>query len=168
MKSQRRRRQVRPLTIYGFRRNRPKYRGVWLALLVLASLSVLPRVLSPIAERLWGTPKQPALSSTQAAPQPKPATPEAGSAFAAPEPEPAVADTTAAIAASDSAGLVRAPSRPQSVPSKPQTSKAASAPARPHRSRIHKKTAAEVAPAPSDPAPSLPPPPRPRLVPPPR
>jgi len=165
MKSQQRRRPVRPLTIYGFRRGRPKGRGIWLAMLILASLSMLPRVLSPIAERLWGSPKKPALSTR--VPQPQPATPEAGIAFAGPEP--AVADTTASIVPADSPASIRAASQPQSALSHIQASKAASAQARPHRARtFHKKTGAEATPAPNDPAPSRPPPPRSRLVPPPR
>jgi hypothetical protein len=166
MKSQRRRRPVRPLTIYGFRRGRPKYRGVWLALLVLASLSVLPRVLSPIAERFWGTPHK-LVVSTPAVPQSPPAIPEAGSAFAGPEPEPTVAaDSIASAAAPDTVAAVSAPPKsPTAVPHET----AGGSKARPHRSRtLHRKTAAEVAPAPSDPAPLQPPPPRPRLVPPPR
>jgi hypothetical protein len=167
MKSQRRR-PVRPLTIYGFRRALPKVRGIWLALLILASLSVLPRVLSPIAQRLWGTPKQPALSAQ--APRPRAATPEDGTAFAGPELEPAVAaDTTASIVASDSVASTLAPSPLKSAPFQAPTTRPASAPARSHRPRtFHKKTAAAATPAPNDPAPSRPPPPVSRLVPAPR
>ena len=102
MKSRQRRRPVRPLTIYGFRRGRPKSRRLWLALLVLASLSVLPRVLSPIAERFWGESAHhhaaPVRITAPAAMGPS----EPGNAFAASEPDTAAsleapADSTASI-----------------------------------------------------------------------
>src|SRR5262249_20080828 len=155
-------------TIYGFRRGRPKYRGLWLALLVLASLSVLPRVLSPIAEKLWGTPQK-TTPSAEAIPQPPPTSPEAGSAFAAPEPA-APADTMDIVTEADTVAIT-----PGKAPSSPapriQTGGGAArgGHARAHRARsVHGKAPAEATSAPSDPAPSPSPPPRPRLVPPPR
>lgn len=103
MKSQQRRRQVRPLTIYGFRRGRPKSRRIWLALIVLASLSVLPRVLSPIAEKLWGeSPHGKAPPSRPAVPL-QATVPEPGNAFASSEPERAASES---LATADSATLI--------------------------------------------------------------
>ena len=88
MKSPQRRRPVRPLTIYGFRRGRPKSRRIWLALVVLASLSILPRVLSPIAEKFWGEHSRAKAAAAGVAPR-KAGAPEPGSAFASSESQPA-------------------------------------------------------------------------------
>lgn len=125
MKSRQRRRPVRPLTIYGFRRARPRSRRLWLALLVLASLSALPRVLSPIAEKFWGeSARFKAPSPPLAAPGPN-VSAEPGNAFASPQ-----AEGAESLAAADSAAKAssEAPAPASSV---------GPAPAAPARSAVH-------------------------------
>jgi hypothetical protein len=80
MSSRGSRRQIRPLTIYGFRRSRPK-RHLWLLLIALGTLTGLPRLLSPIAEKLMGDSKVAAPERTT----PESLRTEPGSAFAASE-----------------------------------------------------------------------------------
>jgi hypothetical protein len=120
MKSRQRRRPVRPLTIYGFRRGRPKSRRLWLALLVLASLSVLPRVLSPIAERFWGESAHPHATPVRLTAPAAMGRSEAGNAFASAQPETAASseaptDSTASVTPAPRAeapGVQRAPVPP--------------------------------------------------------
>lgn len=109
MSSRGSRRQIRPLTIYGFRRSRPK-RRLWLLLIALGTLTVLPRLISPVAEQLMGDAKD--------APKRAHETPrrEPGSAFAASDaetPTPGVVPrpelSRAAVAAIESTVTVSSP-----------------------------------------------------------
>src|SRR5438552_17405407 len=142
MKSQRRRRPVRPLTIYGFRRKRSRFRRIWLGVAVLASLSVLPRVLSPIAEKLWGTSPHSSAPRVRAPVAARPPIQESGNAFAAPEPqlqsaalEPQLHPVAPAVADSIHPAITHA--QPAAPPASPGSGLRSVAPihARAHRAR---------------------------------
>jgi len=184
MKSQRRPRPVRPLTIYGFRRKRSKSRRIWLGVAVLASLSLLPRVLSPIAEKLWGTSTHSSAPRARTPVAARPPIQEPGTAFAAPEPqlhsaalEPQLQSATPAVADSIRPAITRA--QPAALPASPGSNPPSAAPihARAHRARSRpgkgsavgaKPAGVEETPAPAPPSENRSRPSGPGLVPPPQ